>query len=57
MKPLSVRKIKQAVKDMQPGSILIIRKADNQIMSYQTRKPVCLELDYDIYMMYYKEKK
>lgn len=56
MKALSVRKIKQTVRDMKPG-LLLIRKADNQIMGFWSRIPECLEIDYDQYMIYYKEPK
>lgn len=56
MKPLSVRKIKQTVRDMAPG-LLLVRKADNRIMGFWSRIPECLEIDYDIYMVYYKEGK
>lgn len=32
MKPLSVKKLRAAVRDMRPG-FLLVRKADNQIMA------------------------
>ena len=57
MKPLSIQKLKKTVKEMLPGSVMIVRKADNQIMGYYSVIPACLELNYDIYMMYYREKK
>ena len=56
MKPLSVKKLKQAVRDMRPG-FLLVRKADNQIMAFWSKVPECLDIDYDQYMVYYKEVK
>lgn len=56
MKSMSVKKLKTAVRDMQPG-ILLVRKADNQIMAFWSKVPECLDIDYDQYMVYYKEVK
>ena len=56
MKALSVKKLKQAVRDMRPG-FLLVRKADNQIMAFWSKVPECLDIDYDQYMVYYKEVK
>lgn len=56
MKPLTVKKLKAAVRDMRPG-ILLVRKADNQIMAFWSKVPECLDIDYDQYMIYYKEMK
>lgn len=54
MKALSVVKLKKAVKDMRPG-ILLIRKADNQVMAFWSKIPECLDIDYDQYMIYWNK--
>ena len=56
MKALNVVKLKKAVRDMRPG-ILLIRKADNQIIAFWSKIPECLDIDYDQYMIYWKEPK
>ena len=56
MKAMGITKLRKAVKDMRPG-ILLIRKADNQVMAFWSRIPECLEIDYDKYMIYFKEPK
>ena len=56
MKLLKYTHLKKTVKDMKPG-ILLIRKADNQVMAFWSRIPKCLDVDYDKYMIYYKEVK
>lgn len=56
LKGLTVKHLKKSVRDMRPG-ILLVRKADNQIMGFWSRIPECLEIDYDQYMIYYKEPK
>ena len=58
MKTMSVKKIKQAVKDMRAG-YLIVRKADNAIMAYYSIEhwPIGIpmpEINLDEYMYYYK---
>lgn len=56
MKALGTTKLKKAVKDMRPG-IIVVRKADNQVMAFWSRIPECLDIDYDQYMIYFKEPK
>ena len=56
LKVLTVKHLKQAVRDMRPG-ILLVRKADNQIMAFWSQIPECLDIDYDQFMLYYKEEK
>jgi len=56
MKALSVVKLKKAVKDMEPGWLLV-RRADNTIAAYTSYNHPITGFNSELYMLYWKVPK